>query len=212
MKLNKEWCLAPYRGPAINKFCYTNQNELYATDQILINGHYLYGKNETFRKAYLEAFKSELLLPDKNLVDFIYSNNFNMLYFGLLAAPYIIKKGPSPQFYLEHCSSANSILLSQFISQETMKLRHPVTPRPGMPGYYYKESRTKSFKSYNPSDNGKIISFCPIKNILEIAINYSSKINEDATNYVNENADDENLKNFLNILRDESWSPLLYGN
>lgn len=211
MTLNKDWCLAEYTGPQVNKFSYTSQNELYATDQILINGHYLYGKNVEFRKVYLDTFKCELQLPKTELVNFLYKNNFNLMYFGLLAAPYIINAGSTPQFYLEHCSPARSTLLSQFISSETLRLHHPVNPKPGMPGYYYKESRTKSFKSYDPRDNGRIVSFCPIKNILEIAIDYAKKLNDDAKSFVNANSTDENVKNFLNVLRDESWSPLLYG-
>lgn len=211
MTLDKEWLLKEYNGPSINKFNYTDQISLYAVDQILINGHYLYGKNEEFRKAYLDAFNSELTLPEKDLVDFIYKNNFNILYFGLLSAPYLIAQGTSPAFYLEHCSADRSSLLSQFISAETMKNHRPISPRPGMPGYYYKESRTKTFKSFKPNGTYEIVSICPIKNILEVTIEYCKKLNEDAKLYVTNNPTDNNIKAFLEILRDESWSPLLYG-
>lgn len=211
MKLNKDWLLESYNGPSINKFNYTDQLSMYAADQILINGHYLYGKNEEFRNAYLDAFNSEMLLPDKDLVDFIYKNNFNLLYFGLLVAPYLISMGTTPAFYLEHCSSEHSSLLSQFISSETLRLHRPISPKPGMPGYYYKESRTKTFKAFKPDGTFTMTSMCPIKNILEITMDYCKRLNEDAKNYVTNNPDNKNIKDFLEILRDESWSPLLYG-
>lgn len=203
MNLNKEWCDTEYSGPNLHKWEYSSQNEFYATYQILIAGHKLYSRNPEFRELFLETFNSELILPTKNLIEFLYGTNFSVIYFGLLASDYLIKQGPCPEVYIEQCSPENSTELSKFVASETMRLKRPVNMKPGMPGYYYRESRTKVF---NNSLTGEAVKICPIKSLLEIAINFAKQFQTDAKKFVNENYEDENLKQMLVIIRDKSWS------
>ena len=78
--------------------------------------------------------------------------------------------------------------------------------KPGMPGYYYRESRTKVF---NNSLTGEAVKICPIKSLLEIAISFAKQFQTDARKFVNENYEDENLKQMLVTIRDKSWSQIL---
>lgn len=210
MKLNSEWLLQPVTEQTPNRFTYENTAEQYAVDQILLNGHYLYACNTDFRECFLEAFGNELLLPGEDEVTFLYNNYFNLFYFGLLAAPYLIKQGSKPTFYLERCSAEYSIGLSQFLAEETQKQRRPVTAEPGMPFYYYKVSKTKFFKD---SFSGEMKAICPATAMLTRAINFATLLNHDAQlvcNQLLENKD-KDMQDFLDTLRDPSWSPFLYG-
>ena len=209
MILNKEWCLTPFEEVTPNRFTYKTINEQYAVDQILLNGHYLYAMNPDFREVYLQTFGQELQLVGEKEVDFLYRDNFNLFYFGLLAAPYLIHQGTTPTFYLERCSAGNSTGLSQFLSDETMRQHRPVTARPGMPFYYYKQSKTKFFKD---SLTGKIKSLCGATPMLTKAIEYAEMLNRDAqlvANHLLEEGD-ANIKTMMDTLHDSSWSPLLY--
>lgn len=210
MTLNKDWCLTPFEDVTPNKFSYKTINEQYAVDQILINGHYLYAMNPDFRAAYLDAFGSELQIVGDKEVDFLYRDYFNILYFGLLAAPYIISQGTSPTFYLERCSAENSTGLSQFLAEETQRLHRPVQARPGMPFYYYKQSKTRFFKN---SITGQMQALCGATPTLTKSLEYAKALQQDAQIVCNRllEEEDPNAKAFMEVLRDSSWSPLLYG-
>lgn len=210
MTLNKEWCLTSFNEITPNRFTYKTISEQYAVDQILINGHYLYAMNPDFRELYIDTFNSELTLVGEKEVDFLYSNYFNLFYFGLLAAPYVINQGTTPMFYLERCSAETSMGLSQFIASETQRLHRPVPAKPGMPFYYYKQSKTRFFKD---SLTGQMKSLCTATPMLESAIKYAELLNKDAQFVANELIEkgDTEIKNMMDTLRDPSWSPTLYG-
>ena len=209
MNLNRDWCLTPLNEILPNKFVYKTQNEQYAVDQILINGHYLYAMNPDFRDLYLKIFGSELTLVGEKEVDFLYENYFNLFYFGLLAAPYIIKQGKAPTFYLERCSAEASQGLSQFLADETQRLHRPIQARPGMPFYYYKQSKTRFFKD---SLTGEMKAICSATPMLEKTIGYADMLNRDAQILLNQliEAKDPYVQEMLDTLRDPSWSPILY--
>ena len=208
--LDKNWCLEEYTGPSPNKFMYTNMNGQYAVDQILITGHYLYALNPDFRQLYINTFGTEMTLVGKDEVDFLYKNNFNLLYFGLLAAPYLISKGATPTSYLERCSAENSAELAKFIAEESSRIHKPLSAKPGMPFYYYRVQKTKFFQN---SLTKQMEFICPAKAMLTKAIGYAESLQKDAQLAANELLEKEelNASRLMDVLRDESWSPFLYG-
>lgn len=209
MKLDKDWCLMTFDGVTPNRFSYKTLNEQYAVDQILLNGHYLYAMNPDFRELYISTFGQELQLVGEKEVDFLYKNNFNLFYFGLLAAPYIISQGTCPTFYLERCSAETSMGLSQFVAEETQRVHRPIQAKPGMPWYYYKQSKTRFFKD---SLTGQMRAICGATPMLTKAIEYAKSLNRDAQIIADGllESGDANIKNMMDTLRDSSWSPILY--
>jgi hypothetical protein len=210
MTLNRDWCSTPFNEVTPNRFTYKTLSEQYAVDQILINGHYLYAMNPDFRELYLDTFKSELTLVGEKEVDFLYKDYFNLFYFGLLAAPYVISQGTSPNLYLERCSAEHSTGLSQFLASETQRLHRAVQARPGMPFYYYKQSKTRFFKD---SLSGQMKAICTATPMLEKSIKYAELLNKDAQFVANKLLEegDPNMKQMMETLKDPSWSPMLYG-
>ena len=209
-RLDRDWCLEPLKHTPKNKFNYTNTGDQYAVDQILITGHYLYSLNQEFRRLYKETFESEMTLVGKDQPDFLYMNNFNLIYFGLLAAPYLIAQGDTPKMYLERCSAEGSGDLSRFVSEESLRVHHPVSAKPGMPFYYYRIKKTKFFKN---SLTGNIEFICPARAMLSRAIEYAQLLQEDAQITLNELLETDSIRaaELMDVIRDETWSPFLYG-
>lgn len=185
-------------------------------DQIIMTGHFLYGKNRKFREAYLQAMDNhEFNINYKSVEEartFFTRNMFNLFLYGIVTYSYINSLSDSPMHYFARpIVDERNPSLEQFLKEEREINKH-YKRTDGTPFYNY--IMKKSF-ALNPSMNNFSTNIvCPIKrNIPEIK-QISSNINELAV-YVFKRmlsvGTDEDKK-FIKSFIDESWSPYLKAN
>lgn len=187
-----------------------------AIDQIIMTGHYLYGKNEDFRKTYQNVY-------DGKEFSITYRNNtearktftkdlFNLFLYGIVTSSYINTLPEKPfHYFARPIADEKNTSLMQFLQEEHQKDKKYMR-KDGTPFYNY--IMKKSFVIPSNNKNCADISICPISDIIPAMKLISGNINKLAVyvfkKLINSGIE-ENVK-FCKTFIDSSWSPYLQAN
>ena len=188
-----------------------------AIDQIIMTGHYLYGKNPEFRKAYRDIYDGREFNINYRTVNegrLLFTKDlFHLFLYGIVTASYIntLPEKPVHFFARPICDEKNPSL------EQFMKDEHEIDKKyrrmDGTPFYNY--IMKKSF--IMPSNNiafSQDINICPISDIIHDVKSISENINRLAT-YVFKKMVNSSIiedSNFCKTFIDPSWSPYLKAN
>ena len=184
-------------------------------DQIIMTGHYLYGKNRDFRDAYRNANDSREFNINYNKVEIgrvlFFRNLFNLFLYGIVASTYIDDLPESPiHYFARPIMDEKNPSLDQFMNEER-SLDKKYRRMDGTPFYNYIMKKSAIMPN-NMLDNP--ITICPIKRSVPEIKQISSNLSELAVyvfkRLLNEGTPEQ--KNFCKSFIDESWSPYLKAN
>lgn len=187
-----------------------------AIDQIIMTGHYLYGKNESFRKKYLELYEGhEFNINYRTLNDgrqILTKNLFNLFLYGIVTSSYIKDMTDKPYHYMARpVYDEKNPSLEQFIKNERLTNKS-YRKTDGTPFYNYILKKTFVL----PSNNNECddICICPISRIIPEMKNISANLNRLAVCVFKKliNSSIEEDVKFCKSFIDESWSPYLKCN
>lgn len=184
-------------------------------DQIIMTGHYLYGKNRDFRDAYREANDNREFNINYTTVDaarpFFFNDLFHLFLYGIVTYSYIKDMPESPiHYFTRPIFDEKNPSLEQFMTEER-QIDKKYRRMDGTPFYNYIMKKSAIMPS-NFMDTA--VTICPIKrNVPEIKA-IASNINELAV-YVFKRLLDTGTKEDIQFCKsfiDESWSPYLKAN
>ena len=206
-----------YKGATVPIFPAESKNWLKVMDQLLMTGHYLYGKNPEFRQAFLAATDGRELNINYNKKEdikvILTRNVFNTLLYGLIAGTYLKSLPDTPiHYFARPIADEKNPSLDNFLEQERQE--NPKYRRmDGTPFYNYimKKSYVMNPNTVSPVDRVPATIICPIKNYVpeirkaaEYLYTFASEVYKVAFEY-----SDPSFKAFLKSFVDESWSPYL---
>lgn len=187
-----------------------------AIDQIIMTGHYLYGKNDEFRDAYRKVYNGrEFNINYRTLHEgrHVFTKNlFSLFLYGINASTYINSLPDKPfHYFARPVRDEKNPSLEQFMKDEHIKdIKY--RKMDGTPFYNYIMKKSFVMPTNNLA-NGDI-HICPITDIMKDVKNISSNINKLAvyvfTNLMNSGIDEYVM--FCKSFIDSSWSPYLKAN
>ena len=187
-----------------------------AIDQIIMTGHYLYGKNEDFRRAYLELYENhEFNINYRTVNDgrHLFTRDlFHLFLYGIIASSYINTLPEKPfHYFTRPIADEKNPSLEAFMKEELQKNKK-YRKTNGTPFYNY--IMKKSFVMPNNNIIGGDINICPIASVIPDVKAISKNINTLAT-YVFKKLIDSGIQEdvkFCKTFLDSSWSPYLQAN
>ena len=187
-----------------------------AIDQIIMTGHYLYGKNEEFRRAYLELYDNrEFNINYRTVNDgrHLFTRDlFHLFLYGIIASSYLSTLPPKPVHYFARpIADEKNPSLEAFLKEE-FQINKRYRKMDGTPFYNY--IMKKSFIMPNNNIIGGDINICPVTDIIHDVKSVSENINKLAT-FIFKKMIDSNIQEdvqFCKTFIDSSWSPYLQAN
>lgn len=194
----------------------THKGSFRSIDQIIMTGHYLYGKNRDFREEYMQNHDGKEFNINFSTVDegknIFFKNIFNLFLFGIVTPTYIKDLPEQPIHYLARpiVDEKNPSLVN-FLLEEKAISGNKYRRGDGTPFYNY--ILKKSAVMPNVGGTSPII-ICPIKNnvpeIKMVAENLNVFAKAIFDRILISGTPEE--KNFAKSFIDGSWSPYLKAN